>query len=82
YDVSDMFYGNDGNIYVLDDNLRKIFRVIPSPDGKIIVDDAFLNFESEGGTRSENFLADWFSQNPCGENCGCPEMKKPVIICE
>ena len=82
YDVSDMFYGNDGNIYVLDDNLRKIFRVIPSPDGKIIVDDAFLNFESEGGTRSENFLADLFSQNPCGENCGCPEMKKPVIICE
>ncbi len=82
FDVSDMFYGNDGNIYILDDNLRKIFRVIPSPNGKTIVDDDFLDFQSEGGTRSANFLADWFSQNPCGENCDCPEMKKPVIICE
>ena len=82
YDVSDMFYGNDGNIYILDDNLGNMFRLIPSSDGKIIVDDAFLNFESEGGTRYENFLADWFSQNPCGENCDCPEIKKPVIKCE
>ena len=82
FDVSDMFYGNDGNIYILDDNLSKVFKVIPVPDGRTIVDDDFLNYQSEGGTRSANFLADWFSPNPCGENCACPEMKKPVIICD
>jgi hypothetical protein len=77
-----MFYGNDGNIYILDDNLRKIFRVIPSPDGRSIVDDDFLYFQSEGGTRSANFLADWFSPNQCDEDSPCSDLKKPTIICE
>lgn len=83
YAGNDMFYGSDGNIYIRDFDLGKMYRIIPSFTGKPFIDDNFLTFELDvEGTMSDNFLADWFSQNPCGENCGCPEMKKPVIICE
>lgn len=80
--IVDMLYGNDGNIYISNFYSRKLLRIIPSGNGKTIVDGAFLNFSFGGGTRSDNFLADWFSQNPCGENCACPDIEAPVIICD
>ena len=83
YVSSDVIYGLDGNIYLSDHAMCKIFKLIPTAGSKYTVEDDFLTFPLTGsGTISEMFLADWFSPNPCGEDFPCPEKKKIKIICE
>ncbi len=82
YAFTDVFYGYDGNIYIVDPILKIMYRMTISREGNVVVDDRFLTFQHVSYTEVQNFLADWFSPNPCGENCDCPELKKPVIICE
>lgn len=77
--VSDMFYGYDGNIYINYFPLKKMYKIVSTSDGETSVED-FFTFKSEQGVRSQDFLADWFSKNPCNENQPCSEIKFPKII--
>ena len=78
---SDMFYGYDGNIYIIHFGLGKVFKIMSYTNGKTTVEE-FLSSQNMYGLRSEDFLADWFSKKQCGENTPCPEIEKPKIICE
>ena len=75
---NDMFYGYDGNIYIIYHALNKMYKITSKTD-KV---EEFLTFDSEYGPWAQDFLADWFSKYQCGEQSPCPEIKPPRIICE
>ncbi len=75
---NDIFYGYDGNIYIIYHAINKMYKITSKTD-KV---EEFLTFDSEYGPWAQDFLADWFSQYQCGEQSPCPEIKPPRIICE
>lgn len=81
YTDSDIFYGYDGNIYIIHYHGGKMYKLMSATNEKTLVEE-FLIFKNENSVRSEDFLADWFSKKQCGENTPCSEIKKPKIICE
>jgi hypothetical protein len=79
----DMFYGLDGNIYLMKYAEKVIDVMEYTSNNEPTYKPNFINVDYIFWNTKLHFQADWFSENPCGSNSSCRINENQVkIICE